>query len=409
MSVQLASIIKEEFGHIPIVNETTWAKPDWTIIYLSRPSRTNIFLMKKFFTIIVVMLISTMFSLSAQEPLAVGIAGLSHSHVHWLLGRKDRGDLKIVGIAEPNKQLAARYAKQYGYSLDIVFDTIQEMIDKTRPTAVTAFGPIYQHLEVVEKCAPLGIHVMVEKPLAVSLDHAKKMKALAERHKIWLLTNYETTWYATNHKAYEMVNEGAIGDLRKIVVHDGHEGPKEIGVNDEFLEWLIDPEQNGGGAITDFGCYGANLITWLAKGERPMAVTAMTQQIKPDIYPLVDDEATILLKYKKMQGVIQASWNWPFSRKDMEVYGKTGYIVSDNRTRLRFRLSNDKQEKYNKLSERQSPNDDPFAFFAAVITNKIKMPAYDLSTLENNMVVMEILDAAIKSAAKGQTIYLPND
>src|SRR5690606_40596134 len=105
----------------------------------------------------------------------------------------------------------------------------------------TAFGTIYEHLNVVKVCAPKGIHVMVEKPLAVSLDHARKMEALAKKYNIHLLTNYETTWYASNHKARELLNEGAIGDIRKVVVRDGHKGPKQIGVNNEFLNWLTDP------------------------------------------------------------------------------------------------------------------------------------------------------------------------
>lgn len=237
-----------------------------------------------------------------KKPLRIAIAGLTHAHVHWLLGRPDRGDVQLVGIVEPNKVLAQRYADRHKYSMDIVFNSLTEMIEKTKPEAVAAFGTIFQHLEVVQTCAPLGIHVMVEKPLAVSLDHAKKMKLLADKYKILLLTNYETTWYATNHKAYEIVHKDkAIGDLRKVVIHDGHQGPKEIGVNKEFLDWLTDPVQNGGGAITDFGCYGANLITWLTKGKKPESVLAMTQQLKPDIYPKVDDEATILLQYPAMQ------------------------------------------------------------------------------------------------------------
>ena len=148
-----------------------------------------------------------------KPPLKIAIAGLTHTHVHWLLGRPDRGDVQVVGIVETNKELAQRYAVQHGYRMDIVFNSMQEMIAKTRPEAVAAFGTIYEHLAVVQTCAPLGIHVMVEKPLAVSLAHARKMKILADKHKILLLTNYETTWYATNHQAYAMVHQdSAIGD-----------------------------------------------------------------------------------------------------------------------------------------------------------------------------------------------------
>lgn len=347
-----------------------------------------------------------LFSQSKPEPLRVGVVGLTHDHVHWILGRPDRGDIKIVGIVEPNGDLARRYAKQHGFSMDLVYSTMQEMIAACKPEAVTAFGNIYDHLKVVETCAPLGIHVMVEKPLAVSLAHARKMKALADKYKIHLLTNYETTWYATNHKAYAMVHDGSIGPLRKIVVRDGHKGPKEIGISNEFLSWLTDPVTNGGGAMMDFGCYGANLITWMANGQKPTTVTAIAQTNKPEIYPKVDDEATILLGYPQMQGIIQASWNWPIGRKDMDIYGKTGYIYSDNRADMRYRLSEEATEIKEKLEERQPPYDDPFALLEAVVRKKITLPPFDPTSLENNIVVMEILEAAKKSAHTGKAVRL---
>ncbi len=341
-----------------------------------------------------------------NEPVRVGIIGLTHNHVQGLLGRKDLGDIKIVGIVETNQELAERYSKKFGFPMNIVFKNMDEMIAAKKPEVVTAFGTIYDHLKIVETCAPLGIHVMVEKPLAVSLNHAIKMKALAEKYHIHLLVNYETTWYASNQKAFEMVQKGMIGDLRKVVVHDGHKGPKELGINHEFLDWLTDPALNGAGALTDFGCYGANLVTWLKNGERPETVTAVAQTIKPDIYPKVDDEATIILKYPTTQCIIQASWNWPIARKDMELYGKTGYVFSDNRTDMRFRLNENEKEEKLVLEERPAPYNDPFSFLAAVIRNKITVSPNDLSSLENNMVVMEILEAAKESVRTGRTVFL---
>ena len=347
-------------------------------------------------------------SIQAQEaPLKVAVIGLTHTHVHWILGREDRGDIEIVGIVEPNRDLAQRYANQHGYSMSIVVNTLEELMAQTTPEAVTAFGTIYDHLKVVEFFAPRGIHVMVEKPLAVSLDHAKKMKALAQKHNIHLLTNYETTWYSTNHKAYELVHQDEmVGELRKIVIHDGHRGPKEIGVNEEFLEWLTDPVLNGAGALTDFGCYGANLATWLMQGERPTSVFAVTQTMKPDIYPKVDDEATIVVTYPKMQAIIQASWNWPISRKDMEVYGKTGQIIADNGSDMRYKLGDDKDEVKLNPVPLKAPYNDPFAYLAAVVKGKITPAPADLSALENNMIVMEILEAAKKSAKSGKVVKL---
>lgn len=116
-----------------------------------------------------------------QKPVRIGIAGLSHDHIHGLLGRKEKGDIVIVGIAEPDSGLVERLAKRYGFDKKIVYSSIDEMLRSTKPEAVMAYNDIFGHLEVIEKCAPRGIHVMVEKPLAVSVAHADKMAKLAKK------------------------------------------------------------------------------------------------------------------------------------------------------------------------------------------------------------------------------------
>jgi predicted dehydrogenase len=336
----------------------------------------------------------------------VVVAGLTHTHVHWILGRADRGDIEIVGIAEANRDLARRYTERHGLSMDLVHDDLEVLLERVRPDAVTAFGTIREHLAVVEACAPRGIHVMVEKPLAVSLDHARRMARLARDHSVHLLTNYETTWYGSNRRLYEMVHdEGTLGAIRKMVVHDGHAGPVAIGVNEEFLEWLIDPEHNGAGALTDFGCYGADLMTWLMKGQRPLSVTAVTQHLQPELYPKVDDEATIVLTYPGAQGIIQASWNWPFSRKDTHVYGERGYVHALDSSRLRVRVG-EADETQTEAPPPLAPFDDPFAYLTAVVRGEVIPAPDDLSSLELNLVVMEILDAAMESSRTGRRIDL---
>lgn len=346
---------------------------------------------------------------SAKKPLRVGVAGMTHGHVHWVLSQAQSGDMEVVGFSEANKELAQKLLTQYGLPMTLWHPSLDQMLAKTKPEAVTAFGNIFDHLMVVEKCAPKGIHVMVEKPLAVSYEHAKKMKALADQHKIHLLTNYETTWYPTTQETLTKASEGTLGALRKVVIHDGHQGPQEIGVGSEFLEWLIDPKLNGAGALTDFGCYGANLLTHLMANQRPASVTAVTQTNKPDKYPLVDDEATIIVQYPQTQGVIQASWNWTFSRKDMEVYGTDAYIRTIDGTRMNVRMQENAPEQPMVLEPITAPFDGPFAFFAAVVRSQTKVNATvqgRLSSLENNMIVMEILDAAMRSAKEGKTIVL---
>lgn len=341
-------------------------------------------------------------SMVNAQSLKVGVVGLSHDHAHGLMQQFKKGEVTIIGIVESDMQLVDRYKKRYELSESLFYKTTAEMLSRTKPDAVLAYNAIVDHLSVVEACAPKGISVMVEKPLATTVQHAERIAALAKQFNIHVLTNYETTWYPSNQQVNMMVNEqSAIGSIRKMVVHDGHQGPKEIGCSAEFLSWLTDPVKNGGGALTDFGCYGANLMTWLMKGKAPVAVTAITRQIKPDIYPKVDDDATILIEYEDATGIIEASWNWPFGIKDLEVFGTTGYLHAQNSSTIRER----KKDTYESVEMKPPAYTHNIKYFADVLQGKIKS-TNDLSSLENNLIVVRILEAARESAKAGKRVVL---
>ena len=341
-----------------------------------------------------------------KAPVRYAIIGLSHDHAAGFIPRaRENGEAVLAGIVEPKRELAEAYARRYKLDTNLFFTSLDALLAQTNVQAVAAFTSTFEHRRVVEECAARKLHVMMEKPLAVNMQHARAMEAAANKAGIHVVVNYETTWYPGNQAAYGLVHEQqAIGDLRKIVVHDGHRGPREIGCSEAFLEWLTDPVLNGGGALTDFGCYGADLITWLMKGQRPTSVFAVTQQIKPEVYPKVDDEATIVLTYPKTQGIIQASWNWPFDRKDMEIYGKTGYVLVPRSDVLRVRKANG-SETESKPSTLTGPLADPLSYLAAVVRGDLEPEG--LSSLPVNMIVTEILDTARESARTGKSIALP--
>jgi len=339
------------------------------------------------------------------QPLRVAIAGLVHGHVEGFFSNSlHRPEIRIVGISDPDRSLFDRYAAKFALDSALYHAGLEEMLRTTKPQAVLVYSSTFDHRNIVELCAKHHILVMMEKPLAVSLEDARAIERAAHEGNIQVLVNYETSWYPSNHAAYELVHAGALGDVRKVVVHDGHQGPKEIGVSSEFLNWLTDPKLNGGGALFDFGCYGADLMTWLMNGEKPLSVTAVTQQIKPDVYPHVDDEATIILTYPKAQAIIQASWNWPFDRKDMEVYGRTGYVITVRREDTKVRRAGEKQDQLVTAQKLPSPYDDSLTYLRAVILDGLKPDV--LSSLETNIIVTEILDAARQSAATGKTVNL---
>lgn len=344
---------------------------------------------------------------ASERPVRVAIARLTHGHVTGLLGRKKSGDVEVVGIYEPDREVAARYVREFKLDPALVYDRLAPMLDQVKPEAVVAFGSIQEHRAVVEAAAPRRLHVMVEKPLAYDQHEAEAMAALARRYGVHLLTNYETSWYASRPALRAALDDGMVGSIRKAVFRDGHWGPKELGVQPEFLSWLVDPARNGGGAIVDFGCYGANLMTWLMDGRAPVSVTAVTQKLKKDpVYARVDDEANLVLTYPDATAIVQASWNWPDSRKDIQVFGETGLLAAPDGDTLLVRRRGEKRDQ--SLDTPAPAFTDPFAFLAAVVRGRVTVAETDPSSVANAVVVARILDAARRSAATGKTVRLDN-
>ena len=338
----------------------------------------------------------------AQDLLKVAVVGLSHDHAHEIMNAYREKRIELLGIAENDQNLITRYKKDYQVPDTLFFPDTETMLKKIRPDVVMAYNPINEHLAVAEICLPMKIPLMVEKPLATTLADAQKMAKLALENDTHLLTNFETTWYASNQKLKTLTGESSFGKITKMITKDGHEGPKEIGCSKEFLAWLTDPIKNGGGAVMDFGCYGANLMTWLQDGQRPIAVTAVTKQMKPDVYPNVDDDATITLEYENAIGIIEASWNWSYSIKSLEVYGANSSYHAQNGKTL---VKNTSPVETEKIALTQKYYRDHIVYLEAVLSGKIN-PENDLSSLTNNLIVVEILEAAKKSAETGRRIEL---
>ncbi len=361
---------------------------------------------RRFICCLIISICGSIAARAQTPPVHVAIVGLVHGHVSGLLDQlPQHTEVQLVGIADPDASLREKYAAKYHLDKALFFPTEAAMLDATHPQAVLVYTAIAGHRAAIEEAARRHIASMVEKPLATTLADAIAIREVSRQQQVPVLVNYETTWYASNRAAYDELEGGKLGALRKLVVHDGHKGPAEIGVQPEFLKWLTDPHENGAGALFDFGCYGADLATWLMHGEAPLAVTAVAQQFKPETYPHVDDEGTIILTYPHAQAILQASWNWPFDRKDMEVYGATGSLVTIKRDKVLERTAGQDTPAEREATPLSAPQDDALHYLVAVLTGKLE-PHGDLTALDTNMVVMQILDAARSSAQSGKTVKL---
>src|SRR2546427_8636873 len=149
----------------------------------------------------------------AEKPLRLAMAGLAHGAVDgFLRAAKPRPGVAIVGIADPDPALHRKYAQRHVLPDAIFFTDVETMLDRVKPEAVASFTSTYDHPRVVEACARRRISVMMEKPLAVSVEHSRAIQRAAENGGSPLIVNYETNWYPSHHGlAKLMMRESAAG------------------------------------------------------------------------------------------------------------------------------------------------------------------------------------------------------
>lgn len=343
--------------------------------------------------------------LAQQTRIRIAIVGLDHDHVWGLL--KDIANepqAELVAIAEPRPELVDKAKSQIPTSVHFFSDYIK-MLDEAKPEAVFVTTENDRHLAVLRECAKRHIHFSTEKPMATNAADARKMERLADQSGIKLMVNYWNAWVAPSHELFHRVKSGEIGPVQRIIVEYGHQGPKEIGISKEFGDWLYDPAKNGGGAIMDFGCYGAEWALWL-KG-RPSRVYATTRKLKTDQHNQVDDDATIVLDYPDATVTIEPSWDWPYGMDRVYVFGSKGsYLATQND--LFFRQSGQSSENLDGERLVIPPvgreTSNPISYMIERIRDN--KPIDDPLSAQLNVQVMEILDAARDSARTGRAVEL---
>lgn len=376
------------------------------MIQHTRSSRYRTLIQRTITIAVFVVFAVLMPSIFGQGKVRVAIVGLDHDHVWGVLHDiASEPNADLVAIAEADPSLVAKAKAQIPTSVQFYSDYVQ-MLDRAKPEAVFITTENDRHLAILRECAKRHIHVSTEKPMATNAADAREMERLADRAGIKLMVNYWNAWAASSHELFHRVKSGEIGPTNKIIVQYGHLGPKEIGVSQQFAKWLYDPAKNGGGALMDFGCYGAEWALWL-KG-RPTRVYASARSLKTDQHNRVEDDATIVLDYPDASVIIEPSWDWPYGMDRVYVYGTKGSFMATG-TALFSRMQS--------AQNPATPDGDPVAL-APVPSNTSNPASYLVTHIQSdrpiedplsarlNVQVMEILDAARESVRTGRAVEL---
>ncbi len=339
--------------------------------------------------------------MQAAKP-TIAFVGLRHGHCWRQLEnvKTQAHAIELVGIAESIPSLIAEakalHPDQY------FTDDYKKLTKERKPDIVWAFVENNRHLEILEHMAPLGIHVIFEKPLASTFADAKRMRQLARKHDVQVMTNYQMAWWPTNQEIKRQADAGAIGDVWRMHGIVGHGGPGNDGPRRSvFFGWLTDPVKNGAGALVDFGCYNALWALWI-KG-RPESVYARVDRLQTERFPKVEDNSVMVLDYPDGVGVFEGSWDLPHSFQDLELFGRAGslYMNREGVSIRKGRRGEPEDLAPAKLSKKRL---DPLLYIADVVSQGKRVD--NIMALDINVGAVEILEAAKESIATGKPVKL---
>lgn len=337
------------------------------------------------------------------DKLRIGVLALVHDHV-WsqVPALKEMEDVELVGAADPHPPLLEKFTKNSG--IDNTYDSYEEMLEKEEMDAVLIYGTNRSTGDLVELAAEHGLHMMTEKPMASGLDVADRMLVAARKAEVLLMVNWPIAWNAGLNHALTLVQDGAIGRPWQMKWRGGHCGPKELGCDPFFYNWLYDPDENGAGALFDYLGYGASLAR-LFLG-RPTAVTAIAGRLVKQYIP-VDDNAIVALEYHDANAVIECTWTEPIAHKpphDLLVYGTEGVMIA-GRGGVTIYDSENPDGKLHEPPAMEAPRRNAPEYFVHCIRTGEAITG--VCSPENGHDAQEIMEAARLSVLTGQKIGLP--
>ncbi len=261
----------------------------------------------------------------------LGVLGLTHDHI-WdnLPHARRHPGATIVSVADPHLALRERATREYGCS---AYEDDAEMLAAESLDAVLVFGDNAAAPARVERAAALGLHAMVEKPMAATEAGAERMLVAARQHNTRLMVNWPFAWWPQMQEAIAQAKQGTVGRLWQVRYRAAHAGPAELGCSEYFCDWLFDPLRNGpGGAYMDYCCYGA-LLAQVLLGKPETVWATAGQLVKAATCP-VPDNGMLVMRYPEGIAVSEGSWSQigKLSAYLTLIYGTQGTLMIEPRT-----------------------------------------------------------------------------
>lgn len=263
------------------------------------------------------------------------IAGINFDHFHMgdlLRQTFEHPGAEIVGIADEQPERMQWAAKTFGLGADQVFTDYQACLEQTRPDLVILCPAASKHGEWVQKVAPHGVHILMEKPFAATVAEADAMVAAMKPTGRTLAVNWPLVWDAGQQTAHRLIQEGVIGEVLEFQHYGGNRGPLYHGADKIEMEptaaekaasWFYSAAQ-GGGALLDYMGYGTTLGTWHLGGKSPLEVTCAWHGT-PGLE--VDEHSISIIRYAHGLSRSETRWGTFTDPWTLQPQPKCGFVL----------------------------------------------------------------------------------
>lgn len=263
------------------------------------------------------------------------IAGINFSHMHMgdlLRNVVEHPDAEIVGICDENRDVMQPAMDALSIPDSITFTDYRQCMEAAKPDLVILCPPTGEHALWVERIAPFGAHLFVEKPFAASLADADRMIAAANQHDVTLMINWPIRWEPCYYTMWRLISEGLIGNVIEVHHYGGNRGPLYHGADKVEHEPTPEEKQNswwykleaGGGSLRDYLGYGVTLGTWFNGGQIPIEVTTVTTA-SPGLE--VDEHSVTVARYDNGLSKFETRWGTFTDPWTHQPQPKCGFVV----------------------------------------------------------------------------------
>ncbi len=243
----------------------------------------------------------------------IGCGRIAHAHATAI---SERGDISLVAVVDPVEEKRREFADTYGGS---AYDSIQAMLAESPPDGACLCTPPVMHEEGATELLTSGVHVLCEKPLAISSEEAQSMISQAERAERVLMVSSKFRFVEDLWEARRRIESGKIGP----VVHVEVSFCSRLPLVDT---WHTQPELSGGGVIMDNGPHAYDVLSVLTGDCKPRVVAAALGRGSAN--GRVEETAEIIVRLTgESVGRIALSWAYNSATLDyVHVHGSHGEL-----------------------------------------------------------------------------------